>query len=78
MTARVEDLSHLPGWPRLLSPEQAAAYMALSPSSFRKHVTVKALRLGGIVRYDRLQLDRYVEALGQAGPVPDWADTLFK
>lgn len=34
MTARRSDLSSLPDWPRLLSRDQAAMYVGLSPRSF--------------------------------------------
>lgn len=34
MVARVEDMAKLPGWPRLLSQEQAAAYLGMAAPSF--------------------------------------------
>lgn len=34
MTARKRDIAELPGWPRGLSREQAAAYVGVSPNVF--------------------------------------------
>jgi len=62
MTAKKEDLANLPDWPRLLSPEQAAAYCGLSTGTFSEHIPVKPLRLGKRVLYDRRLLDRVVDA----------------
>src|SRR5260221_13458301 len=34
MPKRLRDISHLPGWPALLSAEQAATYGGMSPENF--------------------------------------------
>jgi predicted DNA-binding transcriptional regulator AlpA len=38
MTAAKKDIADLPGWPRGLSLAQAAAYVGLSPNTFKFHV----------------------------------------
>ena len=38
MTARRSDLSDLPNWPRLLSREQAAAYVGISVPTLESRV----------------------------------------
>lgn len=38
MTARLADIADLPGWPRGLSEEQAAAYVGVSVTTFRWEV----------------------------------------
>jgi hypothetical protein len=38
MTARRDDLSQLPDWPRGLATEQAAAYVGVSPPTFLHEV----------------------------------------
>lgn len=57
----------LPDWPRLLGPEQAAAYLGVSAGTFSTHVTVKPVRMGRRVLYDRLELDRFVDTLTGRG-----------
>lgn len=51
--------------PRAMRADRAAAYLAMSTSTFLKLVEEgrlpKAKRLGGIVFWDRLQLDEFVE-----------------
>ena len=63
MTARAEDLDHLPYWPRLLSRVQAAAYMGMAPGTFSARVKVKPLSVGRRKLWDRLDLDTWVDAL---------------
>ena len=64
MTARPEDLAGLPGWPRLLSRAQAAAYLGVSAGTLDTHVAVVSLRVGGRRVWDRHALDDFVDALG--------------
>lgn len=62
----------LPGWPRVLNEAQAAAYVGLSATTFAKRVAEGVIpsplplsrrRIG----WDRLALDRWVDALGPEG-----------
>lgn len=56
----------MPGWPRLLSEEMAAAYVGVSPNTFRAYVGnpwPKAIRFGRRKLYDRVALDRAVDRL---------------
>jgi predicted DNA-binding transcriptional regulator AlpA len=39
MPKKIRDISHLPGWPALLTAEQAATYCGMSPESFEALVT---------------------------------------
>lgn len=50
--------------PRLLTQQQAAAYCGLCVSNFRKACRVKPVQmLGRIPRYDRRDLDRWLDSL---------------
>lgn len=55
----------LPGWPRLMGVDLAAAYVGMSPSGFQDAVTAKVLpsptRIGRRVLWDRAMLDRAVD-----------------
>ena len=56
--------TNLPGWPRVLSVQLAAAYLSLSVSSFRSTVglEVPAIHLTpGRIGWDRLELDAWVD-----------------
>jgi|GEM_PF-3092202 len=53
-------------WPRLLSREQAAAYVALAPSTFDLEyrpdlVEIRHGTSARAVRFDRLQLDKLID-----------------
>jgi len=56
---------------RLLSVEETASYLGLSPRTIyngvapksKKPFPVKPKRIGKLVKFDRLDLDRYVDAL---------------
>ncbi|TWA88812.1 hypothetical protein FBY14_107184 [Azospirillum brasilense] len=65
-------LNELPGWPRLLRPELAAAYIGVSTGTLDAldlpSVRVRSLRL-----YDRSSLDQWVDSLARTG-VPTTAD----
>lgn len=53
----------MPGWPRLLTDDMAAAYLCVSAGKLRT-MPVSPIRLGGSVRWDRIALDNYVDSLG--------------
>ena len=66
MTARRADLSDLPNWPRLLSREQAAAYVGLSVNALERRIGAPfpaPVRIGGRKLYDRDALDLAIDAL---------------
>ncbi len=62
----------------LLTTEQAADYCGVSVNTFRAHVKVAPVKIGGSVRYDRRALDRW--AANQSGSTPmtgdDWLGLL--
>ena len=49
--------------PRLMTTEDAAAYLSISPGQLKKHGPVP-IRIGGSVRYDRHALDAWIDQLG--------------
>lgn len=53
----------LPDWPRLMRVEQAARYLSIGATMLREHGP-KPKRLGGCVLWDRHDLDRWADALG--------------
>lgn len=53
----------LPDWPRLMSVEQAAAYVSLSTTTIRASGP-KPKHFGKRVLYDRRDLDRWADRLG--------------
>lgn len=53
----------LPEWPRLMSVEQAAAYIGLGVTTLREHGP-EPKRFGKRVLYDRKDLDRWADRLG--------------
>ena len=64
-------LAEMPDWPRLLSEEQAAAYVGVSLRAFRARIGdpwPEALRFGRRKLYDRLAIDLAVDALSQPTP----------
>ncbi len=66
MTARRADIADLPDWPRLLSREQAAAYVGLSVNSFKIRVGREfpdPKIIGARKLWDRRQLDEAVDRL---------------
>lgn len=56
---------------RLLDREEAAAYLAVSPWTFARHVAPKVpvVRVGGCVRYCREDLDRWIDEHKEGGAV---------
>ena len=66
MVHRKPALADMPQWPRLLSEEQAAAYVGLSLNAFRARIGnpwPAAIRIGRRKLYDRNALDRTVDGL---------------
>ncbi|PWG03486.1 hypothetical protein DF286_11855 [Sphingosinicella humi] len=53
----------LPDWPRLMRIELAAPYLGVSPSTFRS-LNIAAHTIGRCVLWDRADLDRYADRLG--------------
>lgn len=60
-----------PDWPRLMSVEVACAYLGtIPPEKFLEAVapSLGAVRLpGGVIRFDRKELDAWVDGGGQLG-----------
>lgn len=69
MVVKLKDIEHLPNWPRLLSREQAAAYVGVSPNLFdaemKKGLWPQPIKRGDSKRarltWDRLALDRSID-----------------
>lgn len=61
-------------WPRLLSVDDAAAYLSVSRSTVRR--LVKPVPVGSRVLFDRHELDRFADALA-AAPERTTADRAF-
>lgn len=53
----------LPHWPRLMGVDLAARYLGVSPTTF-KGLNIKSRPIGRRVLWDRLDLDRYADQLG--------------
>jgi len=78
MSARKLDSASLPGWPRLMRPELAAAYIDVSAPTLRA-LPIRRQRIGGAVLYDRLDLDHYADTLAKGSAersVDDWLGEL--
>ena len=77
MTARKIPLERLPHWPRLLSRAQAAAYCGIGESFFDARVPVAPLSIGDRRLWDRVALDRWIDALADASlPSSIWLERL--
>lgn len=67
--------ARLPDWPRLLPVDLAAAYVGQSQSGFLAAVGTlwpESVRIGRLRRWDRIALDKAVDALGgQTAPSYD-------
>lgn len=63
---------------RLLTERQAAAYFGVSVGTFRSHITVDPVRIGGCKRYDIRALDKWADSHGQFQPATadDWLERL--
>jgi len=80
MSAALEDLRHCPGWPLMLSDEQAAQYLGLSKEGFRQAVA-RGIYPAGLkgtfgkrVLWHRLALDKAAARLAGLTPVNDPVD----
>jgi hypothetical protein len=61
--------------PRLLGVKDAAAYCGLSPNAFEAHVPIEPLRFGKRKLWDRVSLDRYLDArAGKTNHAPSLAE----
>jgi predicted DNA-binding transcriptional regulator AlpA len=62
----------------LLTSEQAAAYCGVSVNTFKAHVKVAPVKIGGSVRYDRRAIDRWAAGQNRSEPVSadDWLGKL--
>lgn len=62
----------------LLTSEEAAEYCGVSVNSFKAHVPVPPVKIGGSVRYDRRALDRWAARQGTTEPLTgdDWLGRL--
>jgi excisionase family DNA binding protein len=59
--------------PRLLHPREAAAYLAISERSvwnLESRGLLKAVRVGRIVRFDREDLDRFIQTAKIGDVIP--------
>lgn len=68
MTNPMPALSDLPDWPRLMSEEQAAAYVGVSVSTFVANIGnpwPEPIQFGRRKLYDRVAIDRAVDALSE-------------
>lgn len=53
-----------PDWPRLMRRSRAAAYCSFSVPSFVRVCPVKPIDLGnGLLRWDRLEIDEWIDSL---------------
>jgi hypothetical protein len=70
-TVKMEKLTIIARWPRLLSIEQAAEYLSIAPKTIRnglcrdvdKPFPVKPKRYGKRVLFDIKDLDKYVDSI---------------
>lgn len=51
----------LPGWPRLLPRELAAAYCGVSVNHFLAHVPVPSVKIGTKKLWDRAAIDHWLD-----------------
>lgn len=66
MTEPKSRLSELPHWPRLLSADEAAAYVGVSRNTFLEHVGdpwPAPIPFGRRKLFDRLAIDRAVDGI---------------
>lgn len=54
---------------RLLTTDEAAEYCGVSAGTFRAHVRVHPRKIGAAVRYDRVELDRWIDQNEVASPI---------
>lgn len=65
MAARRADLEGLPYWPRLLSRDQAAAYLGVTAPTL-DGLAIHSQKVGRRRLYDRQILDRWADGLSHA------------
>lgn len=78
MTAAKARPNELPGWPRLLSVELAAAYIGQSPNVLDR-LGITFHKVGSRRMYDRADLDRWVDDLAghsQDGDPQSWMERI--
>jgi hypothetical protein len=63
----------LPGWPRLLPRELAAAYCGVAVNTFLAHVPVACVRIGTKPLYDRHAIDEWLDR-GSVPTSEEWLD----
>ena len=61
----------LPGWPRLLPRELAAAYCGVSVNHFLAHVPVACVELGAKKLWDRRAIDEWLDG-GSLSTSEEW------
>ena len=63
---------------RLLTGDEAASYCGVSVNTFRARVRVAPVKIGHSVRYDRLDLDRWITRQNRSEPLTgdDWLEKL--
>jgi hypothetical protein len=67
------------GPPRMLKAPDAASYCGVSVPTFKTYCPVKPIRLGKNVLWDRVQLNRWLDALSapcSVGTGTDWIGRL--
>ncbi len=81
--ARGLPFSSLPGWPRMLSREEAATYVGVSPTLFDAEVAggmwpqpIRRGAAGGRVTWDRCALDNALDSLAHVEPQSPAGPTL--
>ena len=73
MAAKLADIEGLPFWPRLLSREQAAAYLGVTVPTL-EGLPIASIRVRRRRLYDRAILDRWVDGLTGLGGGSDFDD----
>lgn len=63
---------------RLLTDAEAAAYCGVSVNTFRAHVPITPVKIASCVRYDRKDLDKWLDSQGQhrAMTADDWLERI--
>jgi predicted DNA-binding transcriptional regulator AlpA len=49
--------------------EEAASYCGVSGNTFRAHVRVHPRKIGAAIRYDRVEIDRWIDKTATHDPV---------
>lgn len=64
----------LPGWPRLLHRELAAAYCGVGVTHFLAHVPVPYVTIGAKKLWDRLAIDQWLDGVAVGGDLSSTAE----